>query len=397
MNILFYRYNSIFEPHCINAFKEFGLNVIEERAEMTNKKTTPGDTVKIVSDLILNQADKGDPFIFVFSINFFPAISDICEKLHTIYACWSVDCPVNELFTKQIKNSFNRVFLFDKTQYDRLYKYNPNGIFYLPLATDVDIMDKAVNEITETDKKKFSSDISFIGSLYSEKNPLNDVKLDDFTTGYIDGLIKSQLLVFGCNFIEDALPDSIVEKIKGKDLSFDSTVTVEPIDKYIAAHSFIGMKIAEEERRITLNYLAKDFNVDLYTLSDTKDLINVNNKGQAKTLTEMPKIFNLSKINLNITMRPIQTGLPLRIFDILGSGGFLITNYQAEIPELFEIGQDLEVYTSLEELHEKCEYYLSHEEERKAIAENGYKKVKAYHTCKARMKTLIELMSNNSK
>ena len=42
-----------------------------------------------------------------------------------------------------------------------------------------------------------------------------------------------------------------------------------------------------------------------------------------------------------------------------------MTNYQAELPELFEIGVDLEAYGSMEELVDKCAYYLSHEEERK--------------------------------
>ena len=91
-------------------------------------------------------------------------------------------------------------------------------------------------------------------------------------------------------------------------------------------------------------------------------------------------------------MRPIQTGLPLRIFDVLGCGGFLITNYQAEIPDLFEIGVDLETYSSMEELHQKCAYYLEHEDERKQIAENGYRKVKQLHDCKQRMQTMLSYM-----
>ena len=110
-------------------------------------------------------------------------------------------------------------------------------------------------------------------------------------------------------------------------------------------------------------------------------------------MTEMPKIFNLSKINLNITMRPIQTGLSLRIYDVLGCGGFLISNYQSEIPSLFEVGKDLVVYESLQDLKEKCEYYLAHDDERKTIAESGYRKVRDYHTCTERIKEMLRLMT----
>ena len=72
----------------------------------------------------------------------------------------------------------------------------------------------------------------------------------------------------------------------------------------------------------------------------------IHNRGFAKTNTEMPIIFHQSKINLNLTAKSIRSGLSLRIFDVLGCEGFLITNYQAELPEHFNIGEDLEAGTS---------------------------------------------------
>jgi spore maturation protein CgeB len=78
---------------------------------------------------------------------------------------------------------------------------------------------------------------------------------------------------------------------------------------------------------------------------------------------------------LNITSKTIQTGIPLRVFDVLGCGGFLITNYQAELCEYFEPGVDLVVYEDLADLEQKIDYYLAHEEERQQIAVNGYKRV----------------------
>ena len=38
-------------------------------------------------------------------------------------------------------------------------------------------------------------------------------------------------------------------------------------------------------------------------------------------------MFANSKVNLNITLRNIKTGIPLRALDIMGAGGFLLTNY----------------------------------------------------------------------
>ena len=92
-------------------------------------------------------------------------------------------------------------------------------------------------------------------------------------------------------------------------------------------------------------------------------------------------------------MRPIETGLSLRIWDVLGCGGFLLTNYQAEIPEYFEIGRDLETYESMEELEQKIQYYLTHEVERIEIAINGYEKVASYHTWEQRITEMIRILS----
>ena len=82
--------------------------------------------------------------------------------------------------------------------------------------------------------------------------------------------------------------------------------------------------------------------------------------------------------------------MPLRIWDILGAGGFVLTNYQSEIPEYFEIGKDLEVFSSQEELLQKIDYYLKHEEERQQIAKNGYRKAKEKYSLELRVKQMLD-------
>lgn len=50
---------------------------------------------------------------------------------------------------------------------------------------------------------------------------------------------------------------------------------------------------------------------------------------------------------------------------------------EIELTDYFTIGVDLETYSSMDELVDKCTYYLAHDEERKQIAKNGYEKVPA--------------------
>ncbi len=383
--ILFYRYNSICEPSILRALKALGHSVIEITEEIYNKQITPAQCLKLVSSKLESTHIDG-----VFSINFFPVISEVCNIFKLPYICLTVDCPVFELYSDSLKNKWNRIFLFDYAQYQEFAPKNPECIFYLPLAADILHYDKVISEITANDNR-FKSDISFVGSLYSEKCPYNQMtNLTPYIKGYFNGLMSAQLNVYGYNFLPTVIPQEIVDEYHKCGQIYKFPEKSEHNDVAVISHMILGYKIAEIERIRLLNALAEQFNVDLYTRSDTSPLKNVNLKGAASTFTEMPKIFNLSKINLNFTIKPIQTGLPLRIWDILGCGGFLLTNYQQEIPEYFEIGKDLETFGSSDELLEKARYYLEHEDERKEIAKNGYEKVKESHTWTHRISTMIE-------
>ena len=160
-------------------------------------------------------------------------------------------------------------------------------------------------------------------------------------------------------------------------------------DRAAMAHLYLGNKVTEQERLRLLGRVSEEFSLDLYTASDFSPLPHAHYRGLAKTTTEMPKVFLFSKINLNFTSKPIRSGLPLRIWDILGAGGFLLTNFQSEIPEYFEVGKDLEAFASEEELVEKIRYYLAHNEEREEIARNGYQKAKEQYSLETRVRQML--------
>ena len=92
-----------------------------------------------------------------------------------------------------------------------------------------------------------------------------------------------------------------------------------------------------------------------------------------------------------MTSKAIREGLPLRIFDILGCGGFVLTNYQPELANYFTPGVDLDFYGSEEELLQKTEFYLTHEKDRVEIARNGYETVQKYHNYPTRLLKMLSL------
>ena len=389
-SMLICRYLSICEPDVIDGFRKNGYVVDEFNEKM---KEPDYDTVymKKLSEVIL----KGN-YEFVFSINFFPIISKLCNVLKIPYVCWIVDSPVFQMYSDALKGQYNRVFIFDRALYEQYYPKNPEGIFHLPLAANPDYFDSVCETITPAEKVKYGKDIAFIGSLYTEKCPYNKIKvLPEYLKGYLESIMTAQLKIYGYNFLPEVLTPEIVKQFKEVVSWEASPEDYEIDDAMFIADEYLGVKISEMERIEMLNLLAEHFPVHFYTQSDTSCLKDVIVCGSAESRIEMPKIFHCSKINLNPTAKSIKTGISQRIWDIMGAGGFVMSNYQTELFEHFEPGVDIEYYGSMEELVHKCAYYLEHDEERREIAKNGYEKVKKYHTYEIRIKEMLEIVRNS--
>ncbi len=96
--------------------------------------------------------------------------------------------------------------------------------------------------------------------------------------------------------------------------------------------------------------------------------------------------FSLSKIAFNIS---IKDDVNMRVFETLGTGSFLLTNWIPTLGDLFEDGKHLVTYKTLDEMVEKARYYLKHDNEREKIAKAGYKEVIKKHTYKHRIEQIM--------
>lgn len=374
MKILFYRYGSICEVDIIRCMDESGHKYKTIETEIMKKNLTGPEVLELV-----NRELSDASYDCVFSVNFYPAISDLCNIYHIRYVCWVVDSPVLELFASSISNPWNRVFVFDRAQYEEIHALNPGCIFHFPLAADVTSKQKVISDsVAAGTADRFASDVSFVGSLYTEKDPMAYISYKTpYVKGYIEGLCEAQLRVYGYWFAEDLLNDRVVTEFKDSVKDFyimkaDNHLT----DRIVIGQYYLGNHITALERQKLLSCIAENHTIDVYTRSDTAPIRRANCRGGCMTETEMPVIFNRSRININPTSKGIRSGIPLRVFDIFACEGFMISNYQPELCELFSPGEDFAYYESVEQVPELIAYYLEHEGERAEIAHNAYMKVK---------------------
>lgn len=326
---------------------------------------------------------------FVFTMNYFGVVSDGCEACQVPYVSWTCDNPLISMYHESIFNECNYIFCFDKTNYLEFKGMGCKRIWHLPLAVDTRRIDHVLDKAT--DLRAYANEIAFVGSLY-ERNSYDRIRaqLPEFLQGYFEGVIRAQMNISGGNIIEDLLTPDILAELE-EYYHLDKTERSFSNLGLIFATTVLGFQVAKRQRRQSLLELAKSHDVTIYTNSDTSDLLGVTYRGGVDYWSEMPKVFRMSKINLNLTIPNIVTGIPLRVWDVLGSGGFLLTNYQAELPEYLELGKDFVCFEDIYQMKELTDYYLKHEQERQSIALHGYETVKDHHSYEVRVKEMLSL------
>lgn len=322
-------------------------------------------------------------FDMVFSLNYFAMIAEACYVHELPYVAWCYDSPTFIGNINYLKYPTNHVFMFDSNE-AKLYQSNGcNNVHYMPLAVNVDRYDKircAPDEIT-----KYSSSISFVGSLYTTNLTTALNHLSDYQKAYINAMIDNQLFFNDYSFFPNILSSEFMDWISHPD--FNRTINAE-WDKDKATSSvppaqrlqlLMNKIVTNRERLLLISMLSNHWNFKLYSNTSHEVFKNTIQCGTVDYYQDMPKVFKNSLINLNITFKSIEAGIPLRCLDIMGCHGLLLTNHQKDFDEHFKDHKNLLFYNSIEEAYDKVNFYLSHETERKIIENNGYETVKKYY------------------
>lgn len=371
MRILIYRWKAYNQFDLVQNLEKRGHIVDEITGEMENFEEDNFFLEKLQEILDANRYD------LIITINFFPIISNECERRKIRYVSWCCDSPISTMYNDCVFNSVNTIFTFDK--WNQL-EFEEIGapVYYLPLCADTDRIDKII-ELEKNKSEKYTHDVVFIGSMYN-KNLYDEIyeHFTDYQKGYFDAALKMQIRVYGDYLLDEILDGKMLAELNRHFILAKSEHSFQNLSLSFST-TVLSFKIAQMERTSVLSNLAEKFDVHLYTDDLKIEFARVKKHNTADYWCEAPLIYRNSKINLNLTLKSIKTGIPLRVWDILGAGGFCITNYQPELLLYFENGKDLVIFESYEDLVDKVKYYLTHEEERKLIAENGYRKVKKYH------------------
>lgn len=115
------------------------------------------------------------------------------------------------------------------------------------------------------------------------------------------------------------------------------------------------------------------------------------------TVQEFGKTFMRSKIALSFARAWYTHVTNARTFEVTLCGAMLLEEESIETAKMFTPYVEYVPYTSKKDLLEKCRYYLSHEDERARIAENGYKKAFQYYSAERFWKIVLKKLEQLGK
>lgn len=105
------------------------------------------------------------------------------------------------------------------------------------------------------------------------------------------------------------------------------------------------------------------------------DVANAALLGEVRGL-RLAKLIQCSRINIALHMGKTDSGwedlVSTRTFEIPACKGFMLHIDNPEVRQFFSVGDEIDVFSSPEDLNQKIHFYLAHDERRRAMTERAY-------------------------
>lgn len=385
MKALFYISTEIGEENILWGLLEAGI--IADRSENVIELNSIRDDQV---DAVRTESAEYD---FVITRDFSVNVAEGCHLSGTPYISWCYDSPVMALYRREALYPTNHIFVFDRMHLKRLKELGIEHAYYQPLAANMTKAELTV--ITDADMRDYRCDISFVGSMYNRDFYQRfRIRASEKAITDCERVFEAHKCIWNNGSVFNELSDetvvelySLLDDNRKTDLSID--------DRYMTELLVLVPELTARERFLLLDVAGRRFDTVLHTKQPESILgkISADVRPPLNQLSdELYKTYAAAKINLNLTMRSIETGIPQRIYDIMSIGGCVFSNYQEEAAELFIPEKEIVLFGSEDEFMDKAMYYLSHERDRMEICINGYKRVRDCYTYPIAVRNMISYL-----
>lgn len=328
---------------------------------------------------------------FIFSINYSHGLAELCQSLSLPLIIWEIDPAKDQIEIDMAIPGGNALFTYRKKNIPKHEQSGFAKVKYLPLASNTQ-----KRKVQQCIAHKYKPEVAFVGSsmlaeaqiykqqFIAEYNQFTSSNTSDAAEKVLQSCLDYQRQDYSRYSVESALK-------KIAPAFYENCVTrsfsINPI-------RLIDEAAAAEKR---LNYMVelREFNTKIWGDSGWQVLSDygIQYMGMAGHSNEINQIYSGSKINLDISRLYQMDIVTMRVFDILACGGFLITEYNEALGEIFTPGEELETYRNIEELVDKIRFYLRNFAAAATIANKGKEMVCANHKISDRVDEIFKFMT----
>ncbi len=361
----------LFTDDLTTVFKQLGYRVVHLRHN------------EISVDRFKQQCKKIKP-AFVFTINFSPEIALLCSLSRCKYVSWTIDPLPPKRFKLYPKTKIDNCILFAH-QHDLVNQFRSVGfkqVSFLPLAAPENRR-KPITDEEQLEPYRCTS--SFVGQSQIEEYVsaiefLIQCGAQSETLKQVEQWMVSQFPLFDqhsftgftrLNELPDWLP-TLLPALPGE-------AELLYIINGWASHLLRTMRAVEMTPFGLVTYGDKGWGEK-----------EVDYHGFANHGEELTCIYNASTINVDVPRLYQRDIITMRVFDVMASGGLVMTESSPGIESLFESGTHMITYKDTADLREIIDYYAHHPEEAKAISDAGHHEVLEKHLIRYRVDEILK-------
>ena len=336
----------------------------------------------------------------VAAINYTDGLAEFAAANGCKLICWEVDPATNPPSPCRGPTDEAYLFTYRRAQVAELRAAGFTHVQYLPLAAN--LSRRAPLPLTGADRERYGAPVSFVGSsMLPQAAGFRQTFLDAFaaaqpTAGLpaaqaaLDQILAPQRRDFSRYVVPEAarrlLGDLAGSSGRPGDAGAHPSARLGDMERAAA-------EIAAAEKRLAYISRLARFGVRVWGDDGWTAAVSagVAYQGPAGHALELTKIYCASLINIDIGRLYQDDIVTMRVFDVLACGGFVLAERSAALEELFEIGTEVDCYTTLDELEAKVAHYLAHPADARAIARRGWEAVRQRHDLRARVAHMLEI------
>jgi spore maturation protein CgeB len=334
----------------------------------------------------------------VVGINYTQGLAEACRDLGLPLLIWEIDPATDELTRCQPPAEHAHIFTYRRAQVPVFEAAGFPNASYLPLASNPARRFPADPEADGA--THYKSSVAFVGaSMRGQANLFGERLIAEYCLWRGGSPIEARA---ECSRALDALRNDHREDFT---TSRVEALLIDALPEFVAAMRgrpnkpapvVLASEIVAADKRLSYVELLGPLSIQVWGDNEWQaaERSGATYRGLAGHRFELGKIYSGATVNVDVGRLYQNDMVTMRVFDVMACRGFVLTERNDALLELFTEGVELDCYTSADELVEKVEYYCTHPDEARAIAARGHEALLARHTISGRVATMLAALGS---